>query len=151
SWLYGVAYRVAGSAKRSAARRRRHEAEANAMRRTAVGSDVSWREVQAVLDEELQKLPEIHRAAFVLCCLENRSRTEAARELGVREGPVGNGVAGARKLLRERLAAGGVTLSALLGVAALCESGLLAAVPARLLHATVRAVTLPGADRAAAG
>jgi RNA polymerase sigma factor (sigma-70 family) len=151
SWLYGVAYRVARSAKRSAARRRRHESEANAMRRTADSSDVSWREVQAVLDEELQKLPEIHRAAFVLCCLENRARAEAARELAVTEGTVWNRVARARKLLRERLAARGVTLSALLGVAALSESGLRAAVPAGLLRATVQAVSPPGADHPAAG
>jgi RNA polymerase sigma factor (sigma-70 family) len=151
SWLYGVAYRVAQSAKRSAARRRRRETEANAMRRTAVSSDVSWREVQAVLDEELQQLPEIHRAAFVLCCLENRSRAEAARELGVTEGAVWNRVARARKLLRERLAARGVTLSALLGVAALSGNGLAAAIPAGLLRATVQAVTLPGADHPAAG
>jgi RNA polymerase sigma factor (sigma-70 family) len=151
SWLHGVAYRVARNAKRAAARRRRHETEAHTMRRTAAGSDVSWREVQAVLDEELQRLPEPQRAAFVLCCLEGRSSAEAARELAVTAGAVWNRVAKARKLLRKRLAARGVTLSALLGVAALSENGLRAAVPADLLRTTVQAVTLPGAGHAAAG
>ncbi len=151
SWLYGVAYRVSSNAKRATARRRRHETEAMAMRRTAATSDLSWREVQAVLDEELQRLAEIQRAAFVLCCLENRSCAEAARELAVAEGTVWNRVARARKLLRERLAARGVTLSALLGVAAVCQDGLLAAVPAGLVRATVQAVALAGTAGATAG
>lgn len=151
SWLYGVASRVAGHAKRSAVRRRRHEREAIAMRRTATTSDLSWREVQAALDEELRRLPEIHRAAFVLCVLENRSCADVARELAVPETTVWNRVARARKLLRAQLAARGLTLSALLGVAALGHDGLQAAVPAGLVRATMQAVALAGTRGAAAG
>src|SRR5262249_53708106 len=61
-WLPGVAYRTAMRAKRGAARRR--EAAAHA----ATGP--TWDGVQAVLDEEIQRLPPRFREAFVLCVLE---------------------------------------------------------------------------------
>src|ERR1700722_13759623 len=56
SWLHGVASRVALSLKRDHARRtrREHAAEAPAAKDPAV--EVTWREVQTILDEELQRL-----------------------------------------------------------------------------------------------
>src|SRR5437879_5186368 len=52
SWLYGVSYRVALRAQRDAARRRKHEARAE-VRKAPADWETAWRELQAVLDEEV--------------------------------------------------------------------------------------------------
>jgi RNA polymerase sigma factor (sigma-70 family) len=139
SWLHSAAYRAAMNAKRAATRRRVHEGRARAMRRESSSADVSWREVQAVLDEEILRLGEKYRAVFVLCCVEGRSRAEAARELDLKEGTVSSRLAVAKKQLQERLARRGIVLSAVLAAAALAAGRGQASVSALLGEATVRA------------
>ena len=63
-WLHGVAYRTAMKAKRSAARRRNHEARLASTAKTVPSP--SWDDVQAVLDQEIQRLPKMFRAALLL-------------------------------------------------------------------------------------
>src|SRR5438874_4881810 len=53
SWLHGVAHPVAMNVKRAATRRRLHWEQAKAAPRSAPERDLAWREVQAVLDEEI--------------------------------------------------------------------------------------------------
>src|SRR5437016_374038 len=58
SWLYGVAYRVAIRAKKSAVRRRKQEAQAGSQVQAPAVSEAALRELQALLDDEVSRLPE---------------------------------------------------------------------------------------------
>ena len=86
-WLHGVAYRTAMKAKRTAARRRTHEA-ALQFQVPSTSPGPSWSDVQIVLDEEIQRLPKSFRAAFVICVLEGKTGRQAASELGIPAGTV---------------------------------------------------------------
>jgi RNA polymerase sigma factor (sigma-70 family) len=150
SWLHGVAYRTAMKAKRSAARRRDHEARRRAAAPPAAPGP-TWDEVQAVLDEEVQRLPPCFREAFVLCVLEGKSGAEVAAELGCKEGTVKSRVNRARRALQRQLERRGIKLTALLAALAVAESACRAALPATLARATIRFGPLVAAGEPAAG
>ena len=137
AWLHGVAHRIAMQAKRSAARLRAHEARAAAPSRRS-GPDDPWRETQAVLHEEIERLPAIYRTPFVLCFLEGHGRAEVARQLGLKEGTVGSRLFTARQRLRTRLARRGIEFGAVLAAAQIAEAGVSAVVPPSIAAATVR-------------
>src|SRR5262249_59370531 len=107
-------------------------------------------EVQAALDAALGELPEIYRAALVLCYLEGATQEEAARRLGCPLATVRTRVARGRKLLRERLASHGLTLSTAGLAALLIASAAPAAAPAALVKVAVRAALPFAAGQSAA-
>src|SRR5438128_4518146 len=72
NWLYGVAYRTALEARRAAAVRRLKERRAAVMKTDATADDRTD-ELREVLDRELAALPDVYRAAVVLCDLQGLS------------------------------------------------------------------------------
>jgi RNA polymerase sigma factor (sigma-70 family) len=145
-WLYGVAQRVALEA-RGAASRRPVPAPLD-VEAPAVDDDhdgLEHDELHAALHEELGRLPEKYRAPLVLCYIEGLPHEAVARQLGWPLGTVRTRIARGRDLLGARL-----TRRGLAPAAVLLALGLLpkteAAVPPRLVEATVRA-----AARVAAG
>src|SRR5262245_10585702 len=121
AWLHRAAYRMALGLRRAAARRRHHEGKATVMTSRDPAADVAWQELQALLEDEVQRLPEKYRMAFVLCCLEGQSRADAARVLGLKEGTISSRLDQAHKRLQSRLARRGVALTAALTAAALAD------------------------------
>jgi hypothetical protein len=109
------------------------------MRQARQRGETPWSEVQAALDAALGELPEKYRAALVLCYLEGKTQAEAARQLGCPLATLRARVARGRKLLRDRLAKGGLTLSTAGLAALLIASAAPAAAPAALVKAAVRA------------
>jgi RNA polymerase sigma factor (sigma-70 family) len=114
NWLYGAAYRLALRQRDAAQRRSAREANAQAPGPADPLADVSLRDLQGLLDEELNRLPGQYRMPLVLCCLEGKSRDEAARCLGVPLAAVKSRLEEGRALLRRRLARRGLSLSAAL-------------------------------------
>jgi RNA polymerase sigma factor (sigma-70 family) len=136
SWLHATAYHIATRARRNAAIRRARESKGESMSVAQPISESAWREVLAILEEEVQRLSERQRAAFVLCSLEGKSLAEAARQLGWKEGTLSGTLSRAREQLGRRLARRGVTLTTVLaGLAVSAES----AAPAALIEKTFRA------------
>src|SRR5439155_9679796 len=135
-------------ARADAARRRVKEGQVVDMPRGQAQPEQVWPDLQPVLDEELNRLPEPSRAALVLCYLQGKTNEEAARLLGWPVGTVKSRLARARELLRGRLALRGVTVAPALLSATLAARAS-AALPAALVDATVR-TALDLVDRAGA-
>src|SRR6516162_2190241 len=143
-WLFQTAYRLSLKARTSAHRRKRHEAQAchPCDSRDAASdpvADLTVREFQSVLDDELNCLPEKYRAPILLCCLEGKSRDEAARYLGWTLAEVKNRLEQGRERLRTGLARRGVLLGTALTSAWLLETAAQAECPNILPHAIAKA------------
>jgi RNA polymerase sigma factor (sigma-70 family) len=140
-WLFGVAHRVALQARSTRKRRERLESGAGVKRESA--SDLSWREACAILHEELDRLPEIHRQPLMSCYLEGLTRDEAAAQLGRTAGSVKKSLERGRELLRKRLTRRGVTLSA--GLLAAVADSAKAGMSPGLVRATIQCAAKPSA------
>ncbi|HJZ91868.1 MAG TPA: RNA polymerase sigma factor, partial [Gemmataceae bacterium] len=115
SWLHRTAHHLSLTAVRARDRRGRVERAATPPTGPDPLADLSARELVAILDEELQRLPDALRQVLVLCCLEGRSQEEAAALLGWSPGSVRGRLERGRRRLRERLARRGLTFAAAAG------------------------------------
>lgn len=142
-FLHDVAYRLALKARTQLARLRMHEKQVAVEKRAEDPlAELSVREAQAILDQELSRLPEKYRAPLVVCCLEGKTRDEAARQLGWSAKLVKSRLEQARERLHQRLTQRGLTLPATLAATLLAEQTALAALPAALVRSAVGAVSL---------
>jgi RNA polymerase sigma factor (sigma-70 family) len=144
-WLAEVAYRVAVKAQADAARRRAQERRATPMPPADPTLDMTLRDLQRVLHEELRRLPEKYRLPLVLCYLEDCSHEEAAGQLGWSKGTLRGRLDRGREHLRRRLAARGVALSALL-----CATAVAPRAAAEALVDSVVRAAIPSARGGAA-
>jgi RNA polymerase sigma factor (sigma-70 family) len=138
NWLYGVAYRTAFEARKSKSIRRTREA---AMAPKAESSETLTEDLRALLDLELERLPDKYRAVIVMCELEGKTRKEAAQQLGWPEGTVAGRLSRGRKLLAKRLTKYGIALSAASLAEQLAEAAITSVATTALLIQTVEAAT----------
>jgi RNA polymerase sigma factor (sigma-70 family) len=153
-WLHGTACRIALTARRADARRRRREARslgaAPRRRPSDPLEELTARDLLVAVDQELARLPERYRLPLILCCLEGQNHEEAAARLGWTAGSLRGRLARARARLHARLAWRGLTLPAALAALEVSRGGASAGLPAALARATARAA-LAFASHGAAG
>jgi RNA polymerase sigma factor (sigma-70 family) len=138
AWLHRVACRVALRARAAAARRASREEPPREVPAPAGADEAGLHDLRAVLDEEVDRLPEHYRRAFVLCVLEGKTQEEAARLLGRPRGTLSAWLTRARGHLRRRLVRRGVAPGAVLAGVMMAEAAA-PGMPGPLLVATVRA------------
>ena len=138
SWLYKVAYRLALRARQAAARRERQQH--SGLDNVAAPAEHGDAELDAVLTEEVNRLPERCRAVVVLCYLQGATTEEAARVLGCPRGTVLSRLASARQRLRKRLVRRGIAPAVALAAISFGETasaGLSAALVAGVVAASL--------------
>jgi RNA polymerase sigma factor (sigma-70 family) len=114
SWLYKVAYRIALAARRQSAVRRARDRALRFLLPAKIPSMDADADLQALVDDEIQRLPEKYRSAVVLCYFEGKTNEAAAAEMGCPKGTVVSRLARARQRLRRRLTQRGVEAPTLL-------------------------------------
>jgi RNA polymerase sigma-70 factor (ECF subfamily) len=147
SWLHGVARRIALKARGRSAAQHRHEANARIPQKVVV-EDTPWRDLRAVLDEELEQLPEKWRLPLVLCYLEGQTQDEAAARAGWSKNTLRRRLEEAREALGRRLKQRGVLLSGALASVLVSECATSGAASAALVNATVEAASFICGDQA---
>jgi RNA polymerase sigma factor (sigma-70 family) len=150
-WLYQTACRIALRARETA--RKRPVAIPPGAEPTAPDSeaDAIWRDLRPVLDEEVGRLPEKYRLPIILCYLQGRTYAEASQELKCPRGTVAIRLQRARELLRGRLTRRGLALTAATMAVLAAERTVSAALPAVLVHTTLKAALVFAAGKAVAG
>jgi RNA polymerase sigma factor (sigma-70 family) len=122
AWLHTVAGRVCRNGLRSLARRKKYERAAAITEADRPIDGAMWDRWQAIAHEEIDRLPESLRVAFVLCVMQGVRQQDAADRLGWKLGTVSGRVCKAKQLLSEALnrrgLVGPAVLAAALGAAA---------------------------------
>lgn len=139
NYLYGVAYRAALRLRDRATRRKAREKQVMSMPDPQATDRSDGQEVLAILDEELNQLPENYRILLVLCYLQGKTHEEAARSVGCPLGSMSWRLDRARALLRKRLAHRGLVLGSMPALLLFAHTAHGAALPGPLAEATIQA------------
>jgi RNA polymerase sigma factor (sigma-70 family) len=148
-WLHRVAYRAAARAKRVTEYRRmmeRRAAEMAALRAVARVPD----EIEFLLHQEIDRLPERYRSPIILCDLEGHTYEEAARHLDCPVGTIRSRLARARRRMRTALVSRGLAPSAGALLLSFASESAKAAVPAELRNSAIRTAMFVAAGKTAA-
>jgi len=148
NWLHGVALRTAMRARTMTAKRRGREKQVTEMPDPEAVQQDQWCDLQPLLDQELNGLPEHYRLPILLCDLEGKTIKDAAQQLGWPQGSLAGRLARGRKLLAKRLANRGVVLSAGSLAAVVSQNVASAGVPTSLMSSTVKAAAMIAAGQA---
>lgn len=144
-WLHGVAFKICKNTQRAFVRRSKREQACSQPEGGRPVADSTWGKAFATVAQEVQKLPEAQRTAFVLCYIQGRSAAEAATELGLTVGTVATRLSRAKETLLSRLAKHDLGAGALV-VCAVTVVG--SSAPAALIQSTLVTVSagamLPG-------
>lgn len=139
-WLHRVGRRIAMRVRIDNAKR--FERDRRAARCELVSNDGFSADTQAVIDEEIDRLPEKLRRAIVLCYLEGQSAEQAAQLLACPRGTVLSRLAAARERLRARLTRRGLGVP----IAGLAAGLATAEISAAVVSATTATALTGGAS-----
>ena len=131
AWLHGTAVRGAMKIRRGAVRARQRDRATAKPEATAPPAD--WNELLTAVHEEVGRLPEALRTAFVVCDLEGVPQPDAATRLGWKAGTLTGRLSKARKRLLDALTKRGLAPAATLGLLGLSAATTSADVPLKLL------------------
>lgn len=148
NWLYGVAHQTSLKARATRQNRESRQLPMTDLPEPAVAERDAWRDLRAVLDQELSRLPEKYRTVIVLCDLEGKTLQEAARQLSLPQGTVASRLARGREMLARRLARHDLVVTGCTLAAVLSQEA--ASVPSSVLYPTIKTVTLVAPGQAAA-
>ncbi len=140
AWLHRTAFRIACTAKDA----RRQRAVHPMADRPAATADpchqAAWRELGAILEQEVHALPEKLRLPLLLCYWQGLTNDEAADRLGWPSGTLKARLTRARERLHIRLVQRGVTLPVGALALLLAPGDGDAALPVALMEAAMRAM-----------
>lgn len=122
-WLYRVAHRTALARRRLRKRRKEQPLDSEPMvREEEAFPNLAARHAVRVLMEELRGLPDHYQTPLVLRYLEGKSRRAIANQTDVTVAAVQGQLVRGKRLLRQRLAKRGVSLTATMGAVGLAAS-----------------------------
>jgi RNA polymerase sigma factor (sigma-70 family) len=136
-WLFGVALRVA---LRAAQRRQRQAVATSTLLVEPMQEDAApgeKRELRAIIDEEIDRLPARQRDAVLLCYMQGKTYDEAADVLHCHRRTLSAHLNAARERLRQRLSQRGFQLASGSFTTLLARTLTLPAMPEKLLTRTI--------------
>jgi RNA polymerase sigma factor (sigma-70 family) len=147
AWLHHVAWCVASNALAARAARRQHEKEAAMPAASSNEHAEEWAGLEAVVDREIDALPQKYRLPIVLFHLEGRSLDEICTLLQCKSGTLESWLSRGRAMLKSRIEKRGVAVTSVMLMSFPARNMQLSQiVPVQFVKAT-----LQGAVRAAAG